>query len=237
MPDVYVKTIDAVPYLIVIDHDANPLTPAVAVSTDGTDACCCDPPIEECAGCSGEYPPELTLAIDATGATENNMAVITGCSDADCEDLTGTYTLSSATPSGTYSSCIDDFPNPPVCITFDAADVCLWELPLSETSPTLPCVTSTIGGPIYLYFRVLVGEASDGDWYIIVTVGFSDDLPSGSGVEYHWRENLGSSKPTCLDIFPIDLTDLDYLSPIGGSETLTATCIYSSIPGITVDIP
>lgn len=187
-------------------------------------SCCCGE--EFCIGCSGTADlTDLTVDIDASAATANGGAIINGCDDAACQDISGMYTVSYFA-GGSISACV---------VTFSPSNICYWELPLSETSPTIACVTNTLGGPIYLYFRVAVGLASDGDWYIVANVIFSDDPVTPSGTTYIWQRNLGSSKPTCGSVFPITLDSGDYCSPIGFGEVVTATCHLSSI-SLTIDI-
>lgn len=217
------------PAKIVVDGDGKILMLGDNIAVTNADGECgdCCAAEEFCFGCSGTTDlTDLTLDIDATGATGNGGAVINGCDDADCIDVGGVYTISFTT--GSISACGG--------LTFASEDICYWELPLSETSPTIPCVTNTFGDVIYLYFKCAIGQASDSDWYIVVNVIFSDDPATPAGPTYIWQQNLGSSKPTCDSVFPITLDDTDYCSPTGFGETVTATCYLSNGVSITVDI-
>jgi len=204
----------------------------LAMSTD----CCpeCLPPEEEsCLGCTnGEDIPSLTIDVDAAGATGSHPdAFLSGCSDADCQDLTGAY--------------VADFelPLPDVEGTFEPCETwlkpyCWWSLSLSEAN-SIPCESSTFGDVYYQVINVVVGKhESSSEWFIAVYIVLLDALVTPSGYQSIWLKSLGTTKPDCLTaVFPVTFTDADFCYPIEAEEGgFPITCDLHDGIEIVVDI-
>lgn len=192
----------------------------IAVSSD----CCCE---ECCGGCSGDSGniAALLLDVDASGATYN-PANGESPNDACCQTLSGTYTLEPPVgPCGTPSS------QSLTCETDTAFDVraCSWEFQFGNVCESR----------FFSRWRLLITQADSGDYIAELKLILYDIASVASFVEgiWVWQKNLGSTKPNCSTLWPIEFTDADYTCPEIG-EFYFAPCFYHT-GGIvlTVDLP
>jgi hypothetical protein len=192
---------------------------SVAMDAD----CCCDGGGGiDCGGCDNSVDiPTLELDINAAAATAQAGGVFSGCNDAACQSLTGTYLLDAIVAGGS-NFCGVSFGS------------CAWALPFGDAG-SLPCVSNTAGDVYYLDFYCTIGS-SGGNWYIGIQIILADALVAGSGPGYQWLKNLGAVKPDCATLFPLVFDIADICNFDDADCAGVCPCFFEDIT-ITVDLP
>lgn len=199
----------------------------------GTGDCADIGETDTCLGCcNGTDVPSLTIDLNAAAATGSHPdAIFSGCSDADCQDLTGTYVADYTLP---YAE-LDRIFQP---CSIRLAPYCLWRLPYSASN-SIPCESSTFGDVYYQEIFVIVGKhQTSTEWFVAVMVYLLDHLISPTGFHSAWLKSLGTTKPDCLTgVFPVTFTDADFCFPEEAEEGgFPITCDLHDGIEIVVDI-